>query len=473
MATIAGALERVKHELGRYLPSPTIIQACIDAGHRWRKRKFDPVTTIQLFVLQILCCNTAITHLRHLAGFAINAAAYCKARMRLPLTVLQRLLEHSAAAMAQAAGCSQRPAWWCGLRVYLVDASSSIAPDTPDVRKRFRQPKNQKKGCGFPVPKLLGLFEAYSGLIVRVLFFTLYTHDLRGAMQLHPLLGPGDLLVGDRAFCSYAHLALLWMRQVAGLFRMHQRRKVDFRRSHRAKKGGFGWRRIRRLGPCDHLVQWSKPADGYRPAWLSQRAYASLPPTLLVRELRYTIAAKGQRTRCVTIVTTLLDPLRYPREKIAQLYALRWTVETHFAQLKTQLKMRRIKCQTADGVQKEMAIYCLVYNLLRMIMLEAARRQKVPPDRISFIDALRWLLCSAPGQELPDLIINPRREGRHQPRVIKDLQDTYMKMTVPRRKMKQNPARWGGRPKELSQNAASRCRRRNHNRPQASWMTPR
>jgi len=447
MATIARALDRVKHELGRYLPSPTIVQACIDAGHHWRKRKFDPVTTIQLFVLQVLCFNTAITHLRHLAAIPINAAAYCKARMRLPLLVLQRLLEHSAAAMAKAAGHIHRPGWWRGLRVYLVDASSSIAPDTPDVRSKFRQPKGQKKGCGFPVPKLLGLFDAYSGLIVRVLFFGLYTHDLRGAVQLHPLLGRGDLLVGDRAFCSYAHLALLWMRQVAGLFRMHQRRNVDFRRSRPAKAtAGLGWRRIRRLGHCDHLVRWSKPAERFQPAWMSKRDYAGLLPTLVVRELRYTIAARGQRTRQVTIAATLLDPIAYPREKIAELYGLRWTVETHFAELKTLLKMRRIKCKTADGVQKEMAVYCLVYNLVRMIMLEAARRQKVPPDRISFIDAVRWLLWAAPGEQLPNLIVNPRREGRHEPRVIKDLQDTYRKMTVPRWKMRNHPARWGGRP---------------------------
>ena len=122
-------------------------------------------------------------------------------------------------------------------------------------------------------------------------------------------------------------------------------------------------------------------------------------------------------------------------------------VETHFAELKTLLKMRRIKCQTAEGVQKEMAVYCLVYNLVHVIMLEAARRQKVPPDRISFLDTVRWLLSAAPGEELPKLIVNRKREGRHEPRVMKDLQDTYMKMTVPRSKMKSNPARWGGRPK--------------------------
>ncbi len=89
MAIFSPALERVKLELDKYLPASVIEQACVDAGYRWRRRKFDPVMTIQLFVLQVLCFNTAITHLRHLAKMPINAAAYCKARMRLPLVVLQ------------------------------------------------------------------------------------------------------------------------------------------------------------------------------------------------------------------------------------------------------------------------------------------------------------------------------------------------------------------------------------------------
>ncbi len=451
MASVASALDRIKLELEKYLPSTTILTACIDAGHRWRQRKFDPVTTIHLFVLQVLCFNTAITHLRHLAKRPVNAAAYCKARMRLPLAVLQRLLEHSAAAMVKAMGSRDKPGCWCGLQVYLVDASSTIAPDTPELQKQFRQPKNQKKGCGFPVPKLLGLFDAFSGLMVRVLFFPLYTHDLRGVMSLHPLLGQGDLLVGDRAYCSYAHVALLSARQVMGLFRLHQRRLPDFRRGRktRRRKGNCKSRTkfIKRLGKLDHLVEWRKPPQRYKPAWMSDEQYALLPETLRVRELRFHLPAGGQRTRVVTIATTLLDPELYPSEKIAELYGLRWTVETHFAELKTTLKMRRIKCQTVAGVQKEMAVYCLVYNLVHAIMMEAAQRQKVPPDRISFIDAVRWLLSAVPGEELPDLVVNPQRKNRHEPRVIKDLQDTYRKMTVPRSKMKRNPARWGGRRK--------------------------
>jgi hypothetical protein len=147
----------------------------------------------------------------------------------------------------------------------------------------------------------------------------------------------------------------------------------------------------------------------------------------------------------VTLATTLLDPKLYPKAKIAELYGLRWTIETHFGELKTTLKMRRIKCQTAAGVQKEMVIFCLVYNLTHALMLRAAGRQRVPPDRISFLDTLRWLLSATPGAPLPDLLVNPRRKGRHQPRVVKDRHDGYQRMTVPRGLMNQHPENWPGR----------------------------
>ena len=122
-------------------------------------------------------------------------------------------------------------------------------------------------------------------------------------------------------------------------------------------------------------------------------------------------------------------------------------METHFAELKTTLKMRQVKCKTVEGVQKELAVYCLVYNLVHAVMLEAARRQQVEPQRISFVDTIRWLLSASPGEALAELLVNPQRPNRHEPRVIKDLKDTYRKMTKPRRKLKRELHLWRGRPK--------------------------
>lgn len=437
MVSIARALARIKDDVRAVLPDDSIRAACRAAGHRWRERQLGPVETVHLFVLQVIHFNTAIRHLRHLAGGAVNAAAYCEARMRLPLDALRSLLRGSAAATGAATGR------WCGLRVLLVDGSSTIAPDTPASRRAFGQPSGQKPGCGFPVPKILALFDAFSGMVLEALCLPLFTHEQSSVWRLHPMLAAGDLLVGDRGFCSYAHLAMLHLRGAFGLFRLHQRQIVDFRprrKPHRkGQRGRPRSRYVRRLGERDQVVEWVRPKQ--RPKWMALAGqFDALPTRLLVRELRYRIKGRGRRTRVVTIATTLLDPTLYPKEKVARLYGLRWSVETHFGELKTTLKMRRVKSQTPDGVRKELAVYCLVYNLVRAVMLRAAERQGTTPDRVSFTDALRWLVsAAAPGAAEPLLVINPRREGRHEPRVIKNLRDNYRKMTLPRAQMRRRP----------------------------------
>src|SRR2546427_282509 len=156
MASVARALSRSKSALEPYLPEESVEDACRAAGHHWRERKLGPVATLHLFVLQVLHFNTAIRHLRHLAKKPVNAAAYCKARMRLPLAALQALLRSSAEAM-RAAACGGNGGagakLWCGLRAWLADGTGTITPDTPALQKAFGQPRNQKPGCGFPVPK--------------------------------------------------------------------------------------------------------------------------------------------------------------------------------------------------------------------------------------------------------------------------------------------------------------------------------
>lgn len=367
--------------------------------------------------------------------------------MRLPLGALQSLLRRSAESMRLELQ-QQLPEQgrWCGLRPLLVDGSSSITPDTPSSQEAFGQPKGCKAGCGFPVPKVLGLFDAPTGLLMELLGFPLFTHEQSKVWMLHPLLGVGDLLVGDRGFCSFAHLAMLFCRGAQGLFRMHQKQIVDFRPHRKCQRGSKRRRKhkgkrpptskfIRRLGKHDQIVEWARPKQ--KPKWMQAEQYATLPPTLLVRELRYRIPRKGQRTVCVTIATTLLDPVLYPKEKIAELYNVRWTAETHFAELKTTLGMRKVKSKTADGVRKELAVYALVYNLVHRVMVRAALRQATTPDRISFIDAVRALLSARAGEGLVDLVVNPSRPDRHEPRVVKDREDTYTKMTRPRHQLRQ------------------------------------
>lgn len=437
MATsILEAIGRIKAEVAQWLAPETIQRICQMLGHTWRERILDPVTTVQLFLLQMVHGNTACAHVPRLGGVSCTGEAYGQARARLPLALLQQLLTQVVGTLKEVL---LGDGLWHGHRTFLVDGSSVSMPDTPELQKEFGQPGAQAKGCGFPVMHLLAMFHAATGFLLRVATAPLRTHDMSRIGQLHPELAEGDVLVGDRAFCSFAHLALLLARKVHGLFRVHQKQIVDFRchRRHatkRSRKRGEknlpSSRWLKRLGKHDQLVEYVKPKQ--RPAWMTDEQYDALPEAITVRELRFTIAMKGHRTRVITLATTLLDPEQYPAADLAELYGQRWQIETNFRHLKQTLKMDVLRCHTVDGVHKELTMYALVYNLVRLVMGEAARRQKVDVARISFIDAVRWLATVGVRDAALQLVVNPERPNRLEPRVRKRRAKQYPLMKQPR-----------------------------------------
>ena len=124
---------------------------------------------------------------------------------------------------------------------------------------------------------------------------------------------------------------------------------------------------------------------------MTQEQFDALPDEIIVRELRYSVLRKGFRVKKITLVTTLLDDELYSLPELAELYRQRWEQETNFGHVKTTMKLDVLKCKTVDGVLRELHVFALIYNLVRQVMVEAALRQNVEVNRISFIDALRWL----------------------------------------------------------------------------------
>jgi len=424
LASVTHILTQFKRTWCTELDDAAVELACREAKHKWRKRELDPVATIKLFLLQILFGNVACNYVPHLAGKDVTGAAYCAARSRLPLEVFQTLLTRCTTRMAE---CVRDTGRWLGHRLFIVDGSGFSMPDTPELQQHFGQSGKQREGCGFPTAHWLALVHFGSGLFQKVHPAPLRTHDLNGVTTLHPELAADDVLLGDRAFGSFAQFALLAMRGAYGIFRAHQKLLIDFTpgrrhvpRGQTKAKGDKGVptsRWIKSLGELDQVVEWFRPVAV--PPWLTPEVWATLPAALHVRELRYTIARPGFRVHTVTLTTTLLDPVRYSKDKLAEAYGLRWTIETCFQHIKTTLQMDVLRCETLRGIQKELYMFLLVYNLVRMTMIEAGRQQGVPPARISFVDALRWLATAQPGEELHDLVVLPLRPGRLEPRARK------------------------------------------------------
>jgi IS4 transposase len=435
MLSIAKALERIKGAVTETIPEELIEELCREVGHRWRNRDLGPVVTTHLFLRQILEGNVPIGELRRHSDLSFTDSGYCQARARLPQAVLDRL--QRAVTKAMDALTEPRPSeLWHGHRVYLLDGSSFSMPDTPKLQAHFGQPSGQAKGCGFPVAHLMVRCDAFRGYLLETQACPLESHDLAGVPALHQALQAGDVLVGDRAFASFAHLALCLRRGVHGVFRAHQKQIIDFRPHRRmarqGEKGKPHSRWLKRLGKHDQLVEYFKPPAKDRPAWMTAEEYAQLPASIIVRELRYTIRERGRRTRVVTLVTTLLDAEHYSAQELARLYGLRWRVETNLRHLKGTLGLDVLRCTTVEGVLKELTLFVLIYNLVRRVMCAAASRQEVEPDRISFIDAWRWLRYARPGAELADLVVNPHRPGRFEPRVRKRRPKQFPLMKRPR-----------------------------------------
>jgi hypothetical protein len=431
---IIALLDRLRQDVAAALTPDAIERESRRAGHSWRDRVLGPATTIYLFLLQILHGNTACQHVVHFGGWAFTDSAYCQARKRLPLAVYHALLEATAGAVRSATSTGSR---WLGHRVWVVDGSSFSMPDRPELQRHFGQPGGQREGCGFPVAKWLALFDLTTGMLLRSAAAPLRTHEMSGVTAVSAELEPGDIVLGDRGFCSYAHLATLRRRELHAVFRVHQKQIVDFTpgrpNATAGSKIGSGLPRSRwiaTLGKTDQVVAWTKPKTG--PSWMTAAEFATLPDELEVRELRYRVEAKGYRTSEITLATTLLDRASYPASELADLYYRRWQVELNFRHMKTSMKMDVLRCETVDGVLKELAMFGLAYNLVRSAMAESAWTRGVEPDRIGLLDTVRWLLDPAGAGDVSMLVVNPERRGRVEPRVVKRRPKQYMRMREPR-----------------------------------------
>lgn len=336
-----------------------------------------PALTLWTFLSQVLdgvkSCRAAVA--RACVALALSrpphgldTGNYCRARAQLPTSVLRRLTLQVGRRLEEQA----LPAWrWHRRHVCLVDGFTASMPDTPANQAQYPQPPGQKEGLGFP-------------LLRAVVLLSLATAAVRGAAlgpyagkesgetallrQLLAELVPGTVVVADRFYCSYFLVALLKGRGVEVVVRLHQRRRVDFRRG-------------RRLGPEDHVVEWRRPP---RPEWMDEATYAAMPATLTVRELRRHIDVPGFRVKELTVVTTFLDHEEFSTEEIVELYHERWQVELDIRAIKATLQMDVLRCLSPEMVEKEIWAHLLGYNLIRKVAAQAAQAAGVCPRQISF-----------------------------------------------------------------------------------------
>lgn len=441
MAAFDFALSCVRNGTDDFLLPQRINQLATEGGHSFRRTTLDPGNTLRLFARQIAEGNIACAAMHHLTDTTFSDAAWCQARKRLPMELIRQvhktLIDDTRLKLDQLDNAGNEPYRWRGHRLHVVDGTTDSMPDTPPLREHYGVPGSRLAGLGYPTSHLLLMMDHRSGLLIDCHDSPLNTHDASVVCRTHQQLQPGDVLLGDDAFSSYVHLALLLQANLHAIMPTHHRQIVDFtpNRKHaplsnkRAEATRPRSRWIRSLGHEDQLVEYFKPRD--RPRWMDPSRWEQLPRSIIVREIRRTVRRNGFRPITVMIVTTLLDPTAYPADELIELRLTRWMIETNIRHLKITLGMDKLKCKTVEGIAKERLMFLLVYNLIRRCMLQAARAQHVNVNRLSFADTLAWLRHGDIAS-MPRIKINPKRPGRLQPRLLKCSRDKFSYMTAPR-----------------------------------------
>jgi Transposase DDE domain len=367
-----------------------VIAEALTALGGWLDRIFSPLVTLWVFLGQVLSadssCRAAVARLlahRLAPGqspCSAETGAYCQARKRLPESFFADVARHTGRAL----DANVDPQWlWKGRRVHVYDGSSTSMPDTPQNQAAYPQPVTQKPGLGFPLARIAAVFSLACGAVLDVgicRYAGKGQSELGMLRTLWDLFRPGDVMLADRFMCAWTEMVMLKQRGVDCVCRLNSNRTADFRRG-------------KRLGPDDHLVQWAKPT---KPRSIDQKTYNALPDFLLVRECRVRVEQPGFRVQTFIVATTLLDADTYTKDDLATLYRARWHAELDLRSLKETLQMDVLRCKTPELVRKELWTHILAYNLIRTIMAQAASTHGIEPRSISFKGAVQTLQAFQP-----------------------------------------------------------------------------
>jgi putative transposase len=372
-------------------------------------------------------CGRRISH--------TNTGAYCRARAKIPHTVIQRLTQRVARGCEDAVPDEWR---WHGRTVRVADGTTCSLADTPENQAAYPQSKAQQPGIGFPILRVVALLSLTTGMVTAAAcgpYAGKETGETALLRELFDEFAPGDVFLGDRYYCGWFMLALLRERGVDFVVRLHHLRRIDFRTGLR-------------LGAGDHKVLWRKPP---RPEWLDQQTYDRLPAELVIREVRVNTDIPGFRCRSLVIATSLGDPIEFPQADLAALYRRRWDAELRLREIKSLMELDVLRCKTPDMVHQELWAGFLAYNLIRQSMLQSAQAHDARPEHLSFTATMQFLantwlaavVTPPPPTDTPDPLILLRltqghahrvgnRPNRIEPRAIKRRPMPHDLLTIPR-----------------------------------------
>lgn len=414
-----------------------------------RERSFPPTETLSMFLAQVVnpdsSCQKAVNDSafkRLIAGYksiSLATGGYCTARGRIPLEMISTLAKYSAKLID-----NQVPSKWHfkGRHVKLIDGTTITMPDTKANQKSYPQSLSQKPGLGFPVSRVVGITSLSSGALLDASIGACKgkgTGEQSLLREMYDSFEKGDIILGDANFGTFFFLVYLQENGIDAVFEQMgpRRNSGDFTQGTK-------------LGYRDHMVELKKPDK--RPAWMTKEEFKSSPKSIKIRELK--VGGK-------LLITTFLKPKEITKKQLKDFYKCRWHIELDLRNIKTTMGMAEFSCKSPEMVVKEMWVYFLAYNLIRMLMVQAAIHANITPRDISFKHSLQfWLLwnqyqTSVDKIEIAQKIlmfisskIVGKRKGRIEPRAVKRRHNNMPRLKQPRNIARQG-IRQNGHPKKL------------------------
>jgi hypothetical protein len=379
-----------------------------------------------------------------------NTSAYCQARKRLPFDLLEDIFKYTADVLENKFALNSL---WHGRHVKVIDGSGLSMPDTPENQKLYPQNGAMKPGCGFPQISFAGLFSLSNGALLNWKTGNRFVNENVLFRQMWSTLKKGDLILGDRAYCTYTNIASLIELGVDSVFRLHHARKIN-------------WRQGIRLGKKDKIFIWKRPVFSKT---LSNEERKKLPEEIKVRVLELPVIRKGFRTKKITIATTLLNAEKYTADELAKLYFQRWAIELFLRDIKTSMGMDILTSLTPEQIQKEITMHTISYNVLRGFMQDAAEMYNIPIDRISFKGTAQQL------NQWIWVFLNEEYSMSDFRRIMKEFYEKIVDRTVSKRPGRSEPRAKKRRPKNYNLLNKPRgemvvsCHRNNTNRKNAFY----
>jgi hypothetical protein len=402
-----------------------------------RKRVYTVSTTLSLFVQQVLVkdrgCKEVVALLnrkrqeQQLRQVSTNTTSYCDARARIPLSLIKTLFERTA---RMASGKLAGDQLWCGRRVLLVDGLVVSAPDTPENQEVYPQSQSQKPGMGFPQIRMCAAICLATGVVAELQYSPVVGKKTGEATLFRKMFSNfkrGDLVVADSLFECFRDLATLKAKGVDMICDKNGTRESPFK------------------GRCKVIEETLKvlPRPDFNKSRFTKEEWEALPTTLTVRMIRCKVSGRKSE---LTLVTTLLDSEVYPAAEIVKLYKLRWECELDIRSIKSVMGMSWLSCHTPEMLERELMVYILAYNVIRVTMCDAAKIGGHLPRELSFKSAKdSWLLFGQGEREpnnyawllwsIADAPLR-KRPGRNEPRKIKRRSGKYERLKMPRAKEK-------------------------------------